>query len=88
MGREYKELDTKLTELRKEQASGQGNKGALAVEAAKIKNELTAVRSARADVGRKIDDLSVAFEEEKQPANKLSSSKSTPPPPPPPSPPK
>jgi hypothetical protein len=78
--KKYQELDTRLTEIRQQQASGQGDLGALAVEGAKIKNEQTAVGSAKADVGRKMDDLSVSFQEETQPSKKPRPSISTPPP--------
>jgi ribosomal protein L29 len=79
--KKYQELDTKLMEIRQQQASGQGDQGALAMEASKIKNEQTAVRSEGADVGRKMDDLSVTFQEETQPAKKPGPSIAPPPPP-------
>jgi hypothetical protein len=80
--KKYQELDTRLTEIRQQQASGQGDQGALAVEEFKIKNEETAVYSAKADVGRKMDDLSVSFEEETHPSKKPVRSTFKPPPPP------
>jgi hypothetical protein len=75
--KKYQELGSKLQEIRQQQSIGSGNQDALAVEAAKIKNEQTAVRSQEATIEIKMTDLSVAFQEE-TPAKKPSSSKSTP----------
>lgn len=83
LDQKYQKLDTKLIEIRQQQASGQGDQRTLALEAAKIKDELTAVHRERGDVDRKIDDLSVTFQEETQPPKKKpGASQSTVPPPP------
>jgi hypothetical protein len=82
LDQKYQKLDTRLIEVRQQQTSGQGDQGALALEAARIKDEMTAVRSEKGDVDRKIEDLSVTFQEETQPAKKPFSSPVTVPPPP------
>jgi len=82
LDQKYQKLDTRLIEVRQQQTSGQGDQGALALEAARIKDEMTAVRSEKGDVDRKMEDLSVTFQEETQPAKKPLSSPVTVPPPP------
>lgn len=82
LDQKYQKLDARLIEVRQHQASGQGDQGALVLEAARIKDEMTAVRSEKGDVDRKIEDLSVTFQEETQPAKKPRSSPTTVPPPP------
>ena len=80
LDQKYQKLDTRLIEVRQQQTSGQGDQGALALEAARIKDEMTAVRSEKGDVDRKMEDLSVTFQEETQPAKKPLSSPVTVPP--------
>jgi tetratricopeptide (TPR) repeat protein len=82
LDQKYQKLDTRLIEVRQHQASGQGDQGALVLEASRIKDEMTAVRSEKGDVDRKMEDLSVTFEEETHPAKKPRSSPTTVPPPP------
>jgi hypothetical protein len=52
------------------------------LEAARIKDEMSAVHSEKGDVDRKMEDLSVTFQEEAQPAKKPLVSPVTVPPPP------
>lgn len=61
----YKELDTKLQEIRQQQKTGQGDQGALKVEAAKIKSELPALKSQMGAIEIKKHDIIVSFEEDK-----------------------
>lgn len=77
--KKHQELDTRLTEIRQKQASGQGDQGALAIEGADIKNQQTAVRSAEGDVDRKMNSYIVDFPAETPPDNKPVPPISTPP---------
>ncbi len=76
-----KELDAKLAEIRHQQETGQGDASALKMEAAKIKGELAPLRSQIQTVQIKMDDLSVAFAEEKPTVKAPGASKPPPPPP-------